>query len=121
MAFPSNYPAQRVDFAEQLYGTDRLTRRFVSRNSSWAVEWLHRWDGMKRMMIKFAVARPTEDPRYAVLMRTFGSVDWDPPRWIRGHEGPPLDRIEDFCAKVWRESREMDLSMAAYCASNLWC
>lgn len=116
-----DYPERRVDFPAELHGTDRLTRLFVSRTSYWDVEWLHRWDGLMRLNIKLAVARPTLDPMCAVLVKSFGYVDWELTHKLTGNERGLRDNIEDFLARVWRESREMDFSMAAYCASNLWC
>lgn len=115
------YPEQRVDSPAQLHGTDRLTRRFVSHSSAWAVEWFEQWDGARRLFIKLAVARPTANPMWANLVEHFGAVDWSLTNQMMSNERQLRDSIEDFCARVWRETREMDCSMAAYCASNLWC
>jgi len=117
----SDYPEQRVDFSAQLHGTDRLTRRFVSYSSCWEVEWLDRWDGLKRLFIRFRIACPTEDWKRAVLIEGFGFVDWSVNSGVFRDERRLRDSIEDFCERVWRESRDLDFSMAAYCASNLWC
>jgi hypothetical protein len=119
MARLTDYPQQKIDFPAQLHGTDRLTRRFVSQSSFWDVEWLERWDGAKRLFITFAVARPTQDWKGAALMRAFGGVDFELASKTGNWRGL-RDSIEDFLARVWRESRELDSSMAAYCASNLW-
>jgi hypothetical protein len=109
------------NFAAQLYGTERMTRRFVGSSSRWDVYVHCRLDGLERAYLEFWVACPTTDPMLAKLIWIADSVDWETTYAMMKSRSRHFDAIEEFCAKVWRLSRELDFQMAAYCASNLWC
>lgn len=121
----ADMPTPQIDLAAKLYGSDKLTRRFVSTLSRWEVEWYERWDGTRRLCMRLGAARPASKPtvdncpNFYTLHAVDGCVDL-----VSSQDMLAIWRTEAqavIAERIFREAREMDASMAAYCASNLWC